>query len=170
MIHMLVGRVLAGCIPAAFEFTQRGNQWECRFDGIDATAGLENMNRYTTQVNLQPDDSDLRRYQSLVERLRDECGIRRVAPLQTGERAITRAFLLDDRLKIHIGRRPQPGLTQRIQRKQVRDNAAFHISGAAPDHPVPADGRLEWRCLPHVDRPGRYDVDMSVQDQRFAAR
>ena len=47
-------------------------------------------------------------------------------------------------------------------------HASLHVAGAAAIHPAIADHGIEGRMRPHVERAGRDDIDMALQDQGTA--
>ena len=169
MLDAGVGRVFVGRVPARLEFAQRGDQRHGRLDRVDSALGLENVNRDTAQMHLQPDDADLRIDQVFVERFGNDHGIGAVAALKARQRAVARALFLDDGLQADVGGGCEAGVADRVERIQVGRHTALHIAGTAPEHPAVPDRRFERRGLPHVERPGRHDVDVPVQNQRPAA-
>ena len=52
--------------------------------------------------------------------LGDDGGIGAIAALQASQRAVARAFFLDDRLEIDLALGLQPGDPQRVEGEQVR--------------------------------------------------
>ena len=62
--------------------------------------------------------------------------------------------------------RLQPRGLQRVERVKRGDGAGLHVAGAAAVEPAVLDDGLERRVFPHVERAGRHDVAMALEDER----
>src|SRR6266852_5144626 len=105
--RMLDGRVwrivAAPRVPVLLEPVQRLHDAVGGLDRVGARARLANMNGNAADMNLEPQDADLRADQLVPHRLRNQRGVGAVAAFQARERAVAGAFLLDDRLDVDVG-------------------------------------------------------------------
>ena len=60
----------------------------------------------------------------------------------------------------------EPCRLQRIERVKRGNGAGLHVAGAAAIEPAIFDDGPERRTFPHVERAGRHDVAMALEDER----
>src|SRR5271169_725776 len=123
------------------------------------------MHGMAAYFQAKPDHADLRAYHSAGGRLGYETGVGTIAAMQSRERADASAFLLDHRLEVNPCGRFQSSSLDGIKRVKRTDGTGFHVAGAATVHPPTLYDRRERRRLPHLQRSGRHDVTVTLQDQ-----
>ena len=155
-------------IPVLLEFPERCDQRDRSLDRVDTARGLHRVHWRPAQVNLHPDDADLRGHQLFVEGLGNQGRISGITALQARKRTVAGAFFLDHRLDIDVGGRLITGVAQRVECVQISHQPCLHVAGAAAVHPAIVDPGFIRRAVPHVERPFGHDVDVAVQDQRLA--
>jgi hypothetical protein len=135
-------------------------------DGIRARAGARDVNGQSSNSQAEPDHADLRAHQLSVGGFGDQARIGAIAALQCREGAEPGALLFDHRLQMDAALRLEPGRFERVDRVERRDGPGLHVAGAAAVEPAVLDHGLERRPGPHVERTGRHDIAMALQDQR----
>ncbi len=93
-----------------------------------------------------------------------------VAPLETGQRAVTGAFLLDHGLDEGARGGLEADPPEGIERKNVFSQTDLHVACPAAVHPTIRHARFKWQIPPHVERPDGNHVDIAVEDERAASR
>ena len=152
-------------VPFGLELLQAANQMKGRGDRIRAGSRLEHMDRMASHLEAKPDHADLRAYHLAAGRLGDEAGVGTVAALQGRERTDAGALFFDHGLKVNPPGRLKAGHLDRVERIECADGARLHVAGAAAIQLAVLDHWRERRRLPHLERTGRNDVAMSLQDQ-----
>ena len=155
-------------VPLLLELAQLLDDAVGRFDRVRAGIGLVDVDGMAGDLDLEPHHADLRDGERAARRFGDQRRLGAIAALQAGQRTVARALLLDHRLLIDIGRRRVAQRAQSAQRKHVQDQPGLHVARAATVHPAILHIGIVGIARPHLVRPFRHDVDMSVQDQRAA--
>ena len=176
--------MLLGEAPLVFELTQRIEDQHALIDRIDANArtiatGTERVATHRRVRRLARDrhrkpeqtrrDRHHRQRRRRRARLRDNCGIRGVATLdRRGDATLVVHYLFtDNSLEDQIALQRDPALLQCARGKSLRHDPGLHIGRTATPDAVVVDlaaKRIATRPVGGI--ADRYDVDMTVVDQR----
>ena len=90
-------------VQLGLEAVERRHDREARLDRVHSLAGLADVRGRAGDVNVEPEDADLRDADRGGEGLRDHGGVDRRAGKHALERTVAGALLLDDGLQLYGG-------------------------------------------------------------------
>jgi hypothetical protein len=102
-------------------------------------------------------------------RLGDDAAVRAQAAGGDRQRARAGRLLVGYRVDDQVAAQRHVECAQHLGREQHARDPALHVAGAAPVDPAGTDVGRERRARPTIDRLGRHDVDMTVEQERATA-
>ena len=153
-------------VQLVLEHVQLADDRVSCLDRVDALLRLRDVHGRTRDVDVEPEDTDLRRRDEGRVRLGDDCRFRGVARHQALQGAIASALLLDDGLQEHGCTGLQAESPQPEHRTDDRREPRLHVPRAATVEPVAVARGLEGWSAPQLLRCRADDVDVPIEDQR----